>query len=160
MKLPLLITVLAIAAGLPAAGSARMDARPATATELSKIRREVITYLRTVSSDPRSGTAKGIRIAVYPVCISTADRRFALAIVWPYTGDPAGVAQAGLVYASRVAGDWRVLGSLLTASTGGNRPIGLPVRPHRDLFRSAACARDPQSINELIQTGKLKTFRI
>jgi hypothetical protein len=103
-----------------------------------------------------------LREVLYPICVSHADGRFAFAVVNPIQPDGT-VAQPGWFYLRRVAGNYHVLGTLLTAGTSLDRPHGVPLDVYRDFGVGGpprACAfQGPSAVAKTLREHSAPTFR-
>jgi len=145
-------TLLGVAAiGFSSVVSGAGAFRPATAVEKSRIAAEVRLTLSILADSPDSGIRHGTEIVLAPICISTVDSRYAVAIATPFVRGKVG--QSGHVYLHRVAGGgFRVVGGLRVGEAWGIRPPEVPKRAWADLAPSELRCR-------ALKLSKLLTLR-
>ena len=97
---------------------------------------EVRLTLRVLADSPDSGVGHGLRILLAPVCISTADPRYAAAVANPVDALGRATGQPGDVFLHRVAGGYRVVDGLRIGDQLGMRPSGVTRSAWNDLSRS------------------------
>jgi len=148
-RMAALVGVAAIAVSAVISGAGAF--RPATAKETSRIAAEVRLTLSILADSPESGIRHGTEIVLAPICISTVDSRYAVAIATPFVRGKVG--QPGHVYLHRVAGGgFRVVGGLRVGEAWGIRPPEVPKRAWVDLAPSELRCR-------VLKLSKLLTLR-
>jgi hypothetical protein len=116
--------------------SAGEASRPANHAEQGRVAAEVRLTLRVLADSPDSGIGHDMRILLAPVCISTADPRYAAAVANPVDAHGRATGQPGDVYLHRVPGGYRVVDGLRIGDQLTVRPSGVPRPAWRDLSRS------------------------
>lgn len=116
--------------------SAGEASRPATHAEQGRVAAEVRLTLRLLADSPDSGIGHGTRVLLAPVCISTADPRYAAAVANPVDASGRATGQPGDVYLHRVPGGYRVVGGLRIGDQLNARPSDVPRPAWKDLSRS------------------------
>jgi hypothetical protein len=126
-----IVLVLTVSAGVANAS------RSATPKEQVKIAAAVELKMRQwADSPPTTGISHGTKVVLFPICVSTADSRYGLAIANPV--DYAG--QYGLVFVRRTPAGYQTLGKLLTAGQASEEPPGLSQAAYADLHQTCAPA--------------------
>lgn len=108
--------------------------RPATSEERQRIAAEVRLTLSYLADSPGTGILHGTAMLLAPICVSTIDPRYSVAVATPFRKGQVG--EPGFTFLRRVSGGYRVVGGLRAGITSGVRPKEVPKRAYADLDRA------------------------
>ena len=128
------LVLIAVAAVALTSGSHAGAARTPTAGEKTAIVLAAKSTLVAIASKPGSGIRHGTKVVLTPICLSTLDPRFAVAVANPVNSGVVG--QSGLLFFKRNGKRFDAVGGLRTGDQYYRRPIGITASTYRDLRRT------------------------
>ena len=141
------VVAVSLLAACSSLSSESLGSRPATSNEKQRIAAEVRLTLRFLADSPGTGIHHGTGVLLAPICTSTVDSRYAVAVVTPFVRT--GMGQPGRVFLRRVPRGYRVVGGLRIGEDVGRRPVEVPRPAFVDLYRPRCSALSPREVRRL-----------
>lgn len=153
------LVVIAVAAVALTSGSQAGAARTPTVGEKTAIVLAAKSSLVALASKPGSAIRHGTKVVLTPICLSTFDPRFAVAVASPVNSGVVG--QSGLLFFKRNGKRFDAVGGLRTGDQYYRRPVEITATTYRDL-RRAQCTVPPsgKTVLRLAAEGRAPAFEV
>jgi hypothetical protein len=134
-------------------------ARPVERGERNAIAAAARTELRALATRPGSGIRQGTKVVLTPSCVSTVDRRYAVAAANPVERRVVG--QSGLIFLRRTGDRFIVVGGFRSGDRYYRRPRAIPAGVFADLRRPGCTVPPrPRTILERMSRGQAPVFTV